>query len=122
MSAHPIWSDERKAYFQSLLRWKKILFANINPSLKAYWKEENTEQDIVIGYNPKNDYYVFFYADGFRGKASTSLYCIRSHIGSDKIAAIKRNADGMIFVYVPCNQTEEFCRYFDFHMEKLCGK
>lgn len=123
MAAHKIWSEEKKQYIRSLLPRKKILFANINSNTKAYWKDDNIDHDIIMGYYPAHDVYIACEAKFHRGKKSASFNCVAEHLRSRIIKiGYRKRADIQTLkekvIIIPYSELENFCRYADYYLER----
>lgn len=117
MAAHKLWSNERKAYIQSLLPNKRILFVNVNGEPKANWNETDGDYDVIIGYCQSSDYYVSINYDLHKGRKSCTLSCITEYISGKEIRVGKRLRNSEKIVYIPSRQMEEFCRNFSYYMK-----
>lgn len=118
MAAHRVWSDERKNFILSLFPSKKILFANVRSDQAVYWKEDNTDYDIIIGYSSVNDLYIIFNAQFHRHKKSANCKCVsRFFTKRNKINVGKRCRQDLWgemeqVVIVPSKMIEELSRNF----------
>ncbi len=118
MAAKRVWSDERKNFIQSLLPDKKILFANVRSDKTVYWKEDNNDYDIIIGYSYVNDLYIIYDAKYHRHEKSASCECVsrfftkRSKINvGEKFRRYGWNKKEPV-VIVPSKMIEEFSQRF----------
>lgn len=114
-------SKEKKAYVQSMMPDKKILFITLSDSLKGDISY-NDDHDIILGYNELHDVYAACDATLNKGNSSISFgFKSRDIRENHSIQVRYKSLNKQQSLYervllIPCKELESFCKDCDYYL------